>query len=370
MPSRTGLITLSGAPSQMLPLTRAHHACRWQPAHAHTPQHRTRNPCQVLHAHGLASSAIARHYTRNHKLFSSPTGTEMFHFPASTPTQTMHSPAGNTTQPVLGFPIRTSSDQRFVGNSPRHNAASHVLHRLSMPRHPPYALNNQTIIQHTQTHTTTQQGSACSDTQNTKTVLQTYKTKNPSQHHTPGTHKHAHQDAAKKKDARVHYTVLTQHTHTTTTTHAFTYGTDHPLRRTIPDASTDTRESCLQVAACTRTHPTTPHTQPLPGLKRTRFSLIRYRSPLHTESQLFSSPTGTEMFHFPASTPTQAMHSPAGNTTQPVLGFPIRTSSDQRFVGNSPRHNAASHVLHRLSMPRHPPYARNKTHGHTNNQGK
>ena len=115
--------------------------------------------------------------------------------------------------------------------------------------------------------------------------------------------------------------------------------------------------------------PTTPHTQPLPGITRTRFSLIRYRSPLHTESQLFSSPTGTEMFHFPASTPTQTMNSPAGNTTQPVLGFPIRTSSDQRFVGNSPRHNAASHVLHRLSMPRHPPYARNKTHGHTNNQG-
>ena len=85
MPSRTGLITLSGAPSQMLPLTRANHACRWQPAHAHTPQHRTRNPCQVLHAHGLASSAIARHYTRNHKLFSSPVGTEMFHFPTSPP---------------------------------------------------------------------------------------------------------------------------------------------------------------------------------------------------------------------------------------------------------------------------------------------
>ena len=71
-----------------------------------------------------------------------------------------------------------------------------------------------------------------------------------------------------------------------TTTHAFTYGTNHPLRRTIPDASTDTRESCLQVAACTRTHPTTPRTQPLPGLTRTRFSLIRYRSPLHTESQI------------------------------------------------------------------------------------
>ena len=125
----------------------------------------------------------------------------------------------------------------------------------------------------------------------------------------------------------------------------------------------------LAVGSLQHLRPTTPHTQPLPGITRTRFSLIRYRSPLHTESQLFSSPTGTEMFHFPASTPTQTMYSPAGNTTQLVLGFPIRTSSDQRFVGNSPRHNAASHVLHRLSMPRHPPYARNKTHGHTNNQG-
>ena len=70
------------------------------------------------------------------------------------------------------------------------------------------------------------------------------------------------------------------------------------------------------------------------------------------------------MFHFPAYTPTQAMHSPAGNTTQLMLGFPIRTSSDQRLVGNSPRLNAASHVLHRPSMPRHPPYARN-TKQHT-----
>ena len=93
----------------------------------------------------------------------------MFHFPASTPTQTMHSSAGNTTQPVLGFPIRTSSDQRFVDNSPRHNAASHVLHRLSMPRHPPYALNNQTHYPTHTTHTThhTKRQTACADTQNT-----------------------------------------------------------------------------------------------------------------------------------------------------------------------------------------------------------
>ena len=43
---------------------------------------------------------------------------------------------------MLGFPIRTSPDQRLVGDSPRLNAASHVLHRLLMPRHPPCALKN------------------------------------------------------------------------------------------------------------------------------------------------------------------------------------------------------------------------------------
>jgi hypothetical protein len=42
---------------------------------------------------------------------------------------------------VLGFPIRTPSDHSSVDNSPRTIAASHVLHRLLMPRHPPCALN-------------------------------------------------------------------------------------------------------------------------------------------------------------------------------------------------------------------------------------
>ena len=41
-----------------------------------------------------------------------------------------------------GFPIRTSPDQRSVGSSPRLIAASHVLHRLLAPRHPPCALCN------------------------------------------------------------------------------------------------------------------------------------------------------------------------------------------------------------------------------------
>ncbi len=52
-----------------------------------------------------------------------------------------------------------------------------------------------------------------------------------------------------------------------------------------------------------RRSPTTPHTQPLPGITCAWFSLIRFRSPLLTESLLFSLPTGTEMFHFPAFPP-------------------------------------------------------------------
>lgn len=44
-------------------------------------------------------------------------------------------------------------------------------------------------------------------------------------------------------------------------------------------------------------------TQPLPGITRHRFGLIRFRSPLLPESRLFSLPAGTEMFHFPAFPP-------------------------------------------------------------------
>jgi hypothetical protein len=43
---------------------------------------------------------------------------------------------------VLGFPIRTSSDHSSVDSSPRLIAASYVLHRLLVPRHPPCALKN------------------------------------------------------------------------------------------------------------------------------------------------------------------------------------------------------------------------------------
>src|SRR4029450_2796148 len=42
--------------------------------------------------------------------------------------------------PRVGFPIRTSRDQRLVSTSPALIAAAHVLLRLLAPRHPPCAL--------------------------------------------------------------------------------------------------------------------------------------------------------------------------------------------------------------------------------------
>src|SRR3954454_13446525 len=64
----------------------------------------------------------------------------------------MCSGAGHTTCLVRGSPIRKSSDQRSVDSSPRLIAASYVLHRLLVPRHPPCALNNLTNHTPTPTH--------------------------------------------------------------------------------------------------------------------------------------------------------------------------------------------------------------------------
>ena len=57
---------------------------------------------------------------------------------------------------MRGSPIRKSSDQRSVDSSPRLIAASYVLHRLLVPRHPPCALNNLTTQTPTPTHHTRQ----------------------------------------------------------------------------------------------------------------------------------------------------------------------------------------------------------------------
>ena len=61
---------------------------------------------------------------------------------------------------------------------------------------------------------------------------------------------------------------------------------------------------CLNVRQHKLKGPSTPELQRLAAITQFRFSLFRFRSPLLSESLLFSLPVGTEMFHFPTFPPT------------------------------------------------------------------
>ena len=103
--------------------------------------------------------------------------------------------------------------------------------------------------------------------------------------------------------------------------------------------------------------PTTPYRQRHQALAPARFRLFPFRSPLLRESLLLSFPQGTEMFQFPWSPLPALCVQAAVPLFFAAVGSPIRTSTDQRSVGSSPWLIAATHVLHRLQAPRHPPLA-------------
>ena len=91
--------------------------------------------------------------------------------------------------------------------------------------------------------------------------------------------------------------------------------------------------------------------------KHPRFGLAPVRSPLLRGSRLLSLPPGTEMFQFPGF-PLPALCVQAGVTRHyPCRVSPFGDPRVQRLVGSSPRLIAASYVLHRLLVPRHPPCA-------------
>ena len=87
-----------------------------------------------------------------------------------------------------------------------------------------------------------------------------------------------------------------------------------------------------------------------------RFGLFRFRSPLLTESRLLSIPLATEMFQFARFAPAPYAFRHRWSAKDGP-GFPIRKSQDHRSFTSSPGLIAGSHVLHRLSTPRHPPCA-------------
>ena len=106
-----------------------------------------------------------------------------------------------------------------------------------------------------------------------------------------------------------------------------------------------------QIGNSTVADPTTPETPKCYG-----FGLFRFRSPLLSESRFLSFPSGTEMVHFPEFAHARLCI----QWDVPEVcreGFPIRRSPVITPVCGLPKLIAACHVLHRLSLPRHPPCA-------------
>jgi hypothetical protein len=87
-----------------------------------------------------------------------------------------------------------------------------------------------------------------------------------------------------------------------------------------------------------------------------RFRLLRFRSPLLSQSRFLSFPPGTEMVHFPGFARTRLWIHRAVRGFYP-RGFPHSEISGSMPACGSPKLIAACHVFHRLLLPRHPPCA-------------
>ena len=107
------------------------------PAIARRPQpSRILQPRRRLDAGGLGSCAFARHYLRNHCLFSLPAGTEMFQFPAFAPARQTRV----TGSLPPGFPIRTSPGLGAFAAHRRFSQLVTSFFASESHRHPPCAL--------------------------------------------------------------------------------------------------------------------------------------------------------------------------------------------------------------------------------------
>jgi hypothetical protein len=105
---------------------------------------RTLQPPKHRNATGLGSSDFARHYFRNRGFFLFLQVLRWFTSLSSlTPAYGFSGVFPRFARE--GFPIRRSPVIAPVCGSPKLIAACHVLHRLSLPRHPPCALSSLTI---------------------------------------------------------------------------------------------------------------------------------------------------------------------------------------------------------------------------------
>jgi hypothetical protein len=100
-----------------------------------------------------------------------------------------------------------------------------------------------------------------------------------------------------------------------------------------------------------------PPFQTLPVPKSTAAGLVRFRSPLLAESRLMSVPPATEMFQFAGFASRTYEFSAGYPRVKPVGGLPHSEIPGSTIARISPGLFAACRVLHRLSVPRHPPDA-------------
>ena len=94
--------------------------------------------------------------------------------------------------------------------------------------------------------------------------------------------------------------------------------------------------------------------QRLPAITHERFGLFRVRSPLLTESLLFSLPDGTEMFHFPPF-PLSNLYIQLEVTGSSPAGFPHSEILGSKFVYQLPE------AYRRLLRPSSAPIAKAST---------
>ena len=90
---------------------------------------------------GLGSSPFARHYLGNRYCFLFLRVLRCFSSPGSPPEGYVFTQRMTGLQPA-GFSHSDIRGSKLICSSPRLIAAYHVLHRLLMPRHSPYALCN------------------------------------------------------------------------------------------------------------------------------------------------------------------------------------------------------------------------------------
>ena len=100
--------------------------------------------------------------------------------------------------------------------------------------------------------------------------------------------------------------------------------------------------------------PATPTMQRLIAITHGRFGLFRVRSPLLTESLLFSLPVGTEMFHFPTF-PLSRLYIQREVTGSSPAGFPHSEILGSKLVYQLPE------AYRRLRRPSSAPTAKAST---------